>query len=459
MIKFLSLYLGLVTGAQPVEVVVGAEVARVEYFLDGESVGEVTAEPWSLEVDCGSRLLPRRLEAVAYDEARSEIGRAEQLLNVPRPSAEIGVVLDRDEGGKVVAARINWQSVARDTPREVNVLFDGEPLAVTDPARVEVPDHDPRQFHFLSVEMSFQDWSQAQAVASFGGAHLSETATELTAVAVIPARSRLSVDELQGAVTIDGQAVQVASIDRGRGDILFVRDIEAGALIEAIGRSEARGLSSMVVRSSGTTPGVPVSSGNSVQAGAAATPDQQLNQMLMLDAAIRVRLMWPATKQVERGKVRMDLFPASPASASREGGVFWALTQTISLDGTSDIQRLADAVAVAGLEAAAENRRRAVVLVLGPQAEDHSRYDAATVRAFLDSLDVPLFVWAVGVKKKASVYEEWGDVRVIRSLRDLRDAVRVVEKHVERQRIVWIAGRHLPNSIELTGSQVASANL
>jgi hypothetical protein len=54
--------------------------------------------------------------------------------------------------------------------------------------------------------------------------------------------------------------------------------------------------------------------------------------------------------------------------------------------------RFTDAVAVAGLEATTENRRRAVLLVLSAQEKDQSRYDPALVRRYLAALRVPLFV-------------------------------------------------------------------
>ena len=68
-------------------------------------------------------------------------------------------------------------------------------------------------------------------------------------------------------------------------------------------------------------------------------------------------------------------------------------------------QRLADAAAVAGLQALAANRPRAVLVVLGEQPKDASRYDAETVRRYLESVRVPLVVWSLKGPKSPAAAE------------------------------------------------------
>lgn len=58
MIEFVTLFLALTWGMRPVEVAVGAEVAAVELPLDGELVGRLEGEPWSLELDSGKTWRP-----------------------------------------------------------------------------------------------------------------------------------------------------------------------------------------------------------------------------------------------------------------------------------------------------------------------------------------------------------------------------------------------------------------
>ena len=49
MITFVSLFLGLVFGVRPVEVVVSGAVVTVELRLDGKPVGVIRQAPWTTE--------------------------------------------------------------------------------------------------------------------------------------------------------------------------------------------------------------------------------------------------------------------------------------------------------------------------------------------------------------------------------------------------------------------------
>ena len=107
--------------------------------------------------------------------------------------------------------------------------------------------------------------------------------------------------------------------------------------------------------------------------------------------------------------------------------------------------RLADAVGVAALSAAAENRPRAVLLLVA-DADDGSTMPVEWVRAFLRALRVPLTVWT----KDKILAAAWGKVDVLTGLSDVENAVSSLTELVERQRIVWLEGRHLPQSISLS---------
>ena len=71
MIAFASLFLGLFLGVKPVEMVVGEGVAAVELRLDGRSMGTLRGAPWRRELDFGSELAPRHLEAVATPASKA----------------------------------------------------------------------------------------------------------------------------------------------------------------------------------------------------------------------------------------------------------------------------------------------------------------------------------------------------------------------------------------------------
>jgi hypothetical protein len=96
-----------------------------------------------------------------------------------------------------------------------------------------------------------------------------------------------------------------------------------------------------------------------------------------------------------------------------------------------------------------ENRRRAVLLVLGGSEEDASLYDAATIRRFLAALRVPLFVWSLTGSRPGSTAAEW-EAEEVSQTWHVAGAARRVRRELDAQRIVMVDGRHLPQSITLT---------
>lgn len=450
-IAFVSLYLGLLTGTQPVELTASSAVASVELRLDGRSVAVMTSPPWRTRIDFGTELRPRRLSAIAKDASGRELGRVEQVVNGVRPAAEASIVLERS-ADRVTAARLAWQSVAEARPRSVHATLDGRPLAVEDPARIAIPPLADDRFHLLVVDLVFSDQQRVQVTAGFGGAFADSAETELTALPVIAAQRRLDAERLASdTVRRADRPVTILSIEKGPADVVFVRDPVADTIIERLGARDGRSIGGGAV----ATPGG-VIEGGGITRMAAASPAEALRRGLTLDGDIRVRMIWPASQRVVRDEVSMDLLPASPVFSAADGGIFWALTQNVAIDGARQVQRLADAVAVAGLAAAGDNRRRAVVLVLGPEPGDGSRFSPATVKDFLDALGVPLVVWTVSDDRPVPTPAAWHSTHEanIASLGDLRKAVRNLDKYLDRQRIAWIEGRYLIH--ELTVAEGAA---
>jgi hypothetical protein len=96
--------------------------------------------------------------------------------------------------------------------------------------------------------------------------------------------------------------------------------------------------------------------------------------------------------------------------------------------------------------AAGGSRPRAVLLVLGPRPVDGSSFTPTVVRGYLEALRVPLVVWSVGGHEGA----HWGPSEIVDSLGALERAAKGVRRLLDRQRILWIAGVHLPQEIELS---------
>ncbi len=158
----------------------------------------------------------------------------------------------------------------------------------------------------------------------------------------------------------------------------------------------------------------------------------------------RLRFCWPGTLNPSDTAPGYDVFLRSqdfaPPSDVRR------LLIGVAPPEYSGPPRLGDAVGVAALSAAAGNRPRAVVLLVAG-GDDESQTPVAWTRAYLRALRVPLFVWA---KNKKMVDPAWGKPEVLTSASDVPGAVKNVTKAVEAQRIVWLEGRHLPQSISLS---------
>ena len=107
------------------------------------------------------------------------------------------------------------------------------------------------------------------------------------------------------------------------------------------------------------------------------------------------------------------------------------------------------AVAVAGLAAYESRRRRAVVLVPSTIRSDES-LDPVRGRAYLEDLRVPFFVWDPE-SGSSERHRAWGSVKKVGSIKDLAAAFEELTEFLDRQWVVWIDGKHLPQEIRLSG--------
>lgn len=433
-IAFLTLFLGLTTGKHPVAVAVQGPVATVELVLDGTAVVRLGGPPWRTKLDLGGALEPHELVARALDAKGQEIGRTRQLINLPRPPAEVDILLEGGAAGgspgsspaAATAARLTWRSLTNEKPASVSLLFDGQPLALDDRAHAVLPVYDPEVSHILSAEVRFAGTIVARRDMGFGGRWGSEVSTELTAVPVRlrPGKSLPKVEALQGWFLAAGRPAAVAAVEEGAAQLLIVRDGEAR---EAMGHYESQRVTGLV----------------------AGISERRRFQMT-LGKDDQIRFVWPAAHAFNGPGVPAELFDASRDYGSRDGGLLWLLSRAMPLVDRID-QRLGDAVAVAGLQALGGNRPRAVLLVLGYGPKEVSRYDAGTVRHYLESIRVPLVVWTIGDRQSIAV-SAWGagEAEDISTLTKVQEAFKRLEENLAGQKILWIEGSHLPAAISLS---------
>lgn len=386
-VAFATLFLGLVLGVQPVELVVGADVARVELLLDGELVGQRTGPPWEIPCDLGGEFAPHELVAVARDADGEELGRVRQWINLPAPEARAPVAVDRAGDGRA------------------------------------------------------------------------DVGPELTAVAIeVGGRRRsLGLETLAGRLTVAGRPAVPVSVEKGPAEVVLVMDREAqeGALRMAdLWQAPTTRVSTSLEPIDRSNPPVPSIPGAALvkgesSAGTLGMRSAHLRTAMRLEEDQLLRFLWPYA--LERGEVgvRAALFHRTRGLPPSYGGMLWLLATVYQPPFTPSDQRLADAVAAAGMVAAASGRRRAVVLVLSERPSDASELSPPAVRRYLEHLGVPLHVWAMGPVPD-EVAEAWGGVRAVPKKSALRRAVEELSESLERQRIVWVEGRHLPQEVGLS---------
>jgi hypothetical protein len=426
MIAFVTLLLGLITGVYPIEVTVSGPVAAVEFTLDGAPAGRLEQAPWVAQIDLGRDLRPRELVARALDAEGKEIARANQWLNLPRPPAEVAIVLEPGEGGAPKAAVLTWHTVSGVKPASVQLFLDGDPLGVDANGRAALPARDLKVLHVLSAELWFPPGLTARKDVVYGGEYGSEISTELTAVPVklSPGASLPDPGGLDGWFSVDGRPVSVAAVEDGPGKVVVVR-VPSGTEVQdkLIPRAQR------------------------------ATVAPAFRRRMLLGKDDRVRFLSLSSSAFRNSRVPAELFNMSSELTVNDGGMYWFLTNTRLIENKTPERRIADAVAVAGLQATAENRRRAVVLLLGGDSvQDVSHYKPANVKAYLQTIHVPLFIWSL-YGSKSAMAKAWGSAEEIEDVSNpakLEQAVTRLRAELDAQQIVWIEGRHLPQTVALS---------
>ncbi|HWN40668.1 MAG TPA: hypothetical protein VNW71_00515 [Thermoanaerobaculia bacterium] len=433
-IAFVTLFLGLTLGAYPVELAVEGPVAAVELALDGAVAGRIEGPPWTGQIDFGKTLVPHELVARALDAEGQELARARQWVNLPRPAAEVEIVLEGNGTGSPAAARLTWQSRTGAAPSSVSLTLDDRPLTLGPDGRVALPPYDPESSHVLSAELRFPANVVARRDAVFGGRYGGEISFELTSVPVRVRRGKLPAPEaMQRWFLAKGQPLAVAAVDRDPAEVFVVRDAGAKAGLKELGDVRPK----RTIRGQGTNRTMTIE-------------HDYLRYEIALRKEDEVRFVLPFPRSFSGSGLPAELFDQSRPFTLEDGGMHWLLTRVNAAAAAPGRQRLADAVAVAGLQAMAGSRPRAVVLVLGAAPEDVSRYDPATIRQYLAAIRVPLFVWSVEKNAAASpALAAWGKVEDVSTLTRLRAAVVRLREELESQRIVWVEGTHLPQSIAL----------
>jgi hypothetical protein len=407
-IVFASRLLGLVAGEQQIDVQVDPAVQRLEVQRDGATVATLNKVPWSAVVNFGPELAPHELTVVAFDGDGNELARDTQAVNVARPYAEIGVLLDRNPEGRMLAS-VRWTHYAQRYPSSVIVKLDGRairkdttfttfPLGVVDMTKI----------HVVDVEVAFPDSVRARKEVVFGGsAGYSEMVpSELTAIGVRQRKAEGDNSNTIGCLSVGSQEFPAVKVERGEGEALFILNGGRGAL---------KGLDA---------------------------PEPRGGAFALWDAEITV--MHPVAEVIQRPGNLTRLFN----SVSLKGGTRRVLATTATPEGRV---QLADAVGAAALRALQGGHRRVVIVVLGSApAPDSSEHSPAVIRRYLQRVGVPLRVWSL-TGPRPDLAASWGEVRDVSTQDALIKATEDLRQELDSQRVAWVPVAPL-NAVRVTAS-------
>lgn len=295
------------------------------------------------------------------------------------------------------------------------------------------------------------------------------TGEDATPVVVLLDDPELEPEGLADVFRVGGQPATVLSVENPDAELWVVRDPRL--------MSELETAASLVIAETIQYPSAAVlidgemlragpdaalerlhDSSEFVKAAAAhrfATAWRAWRNYLPVDENTTVRMVSPWGAPVSQVETPRDIFTTSQPMDARKVGVLQNLFEMRPL---GRWYRMADAIGIAGMEAAAGHGRRAVLVLTSDRGEsDLSLFDLETVRKFLDQVGVPLRVWSFE-HETAGSDSYWGpgtsriQVPLTQSARPLATAHRSLLRMLRRQRVVWIAGRHLPHQIELAPS-------
>jgi hypothetical protein len=410
-VAFITLFLGLTLGRRPVDLHVSGDVHRIELRLDGRRVALMKRPPWSTSVDFGERLIPRRLTAHALDAGGTELARAEQIINLPRPSAETRLVVTRDARATPRSVRILWQSVESKRPKSVHLTLDGAPIDTGSSPDIALPAVDQARPHLLRARVISPSGRISEAELLLSSDVQSESGASVSAIPVrLLSGSAMSIDDAKKWLTVDNQSVSVVAVDESGGDIMIVRHPNATA--EIVQRVDPAGrVYTERRRASGDA--------------------QRFTQDNTLS------ILWPSAIRT-KAEAPTDAFTRTELMTFSTIEHFKRDLMTLSGD-AEGIARFADAVAAAGLEAISRRRPRAVVLILGRDQRDDSQFTPTQTREYLSSIGVPLFVWSL-----TGASDAWPDAVDVSSPLAFAKAYGALIADIRSQRIVWIEGDYLP---------------
>jgi hypothetical protein len=410
-IFFTTFFLGLVAGTHTVALQVSGPVQLVRVMLDGREVAALTQPPWQTTVDLGREIVPRELTAVAFNKGGDEVARATQVLNLPRPTAEFEIVLERGARDAITGATLKWRHLTNAQPDQVKMSLDGKPLKPNAKFRAGLPKLDVTIPHVIAAELHFEDGFLARRELVIESDRSDSVGTQLTPILLRETAPKHPA-KWDGCLTdAKGTPVRTAAVEKPRALVIFVRDPDPFEVEKTL------------------TPTMRIRAG---------TPTDYLKQTVLLSRDTYGRMLWPVAQRfANEDDTTSQLFVPSVDVDLSSSGVLWLLLKHYGDDDVPDMPRqYTDAVAVAGVKAITGSQRRAVVFVLSSK-DDASRYPPAVVRRYLRSVGVPLLVWSM-TGPRPDLADSWGEVVDVSNVFKLGAEVKRLRDVLATQRIAWV---------------------
>ena len=416
-LTFASLFLGLVVGVRPVRVVTTGPVAAVVYRLDGRAVARSSESPWAGSVDFGAEFSPHELVARAFDAKGREIALERQWINLPRPPAEVEILIEKDKAGRSAAALLTWASRMGPHPDRASLTFDGRELALDAAHRAKLPAFDASTVHVLTAQIEFPNDVRGRTDLVLGGGSSAEAGTELTGVPIRSADGKMpSVESLAGRLERNGVPLRVTSVERGAATLVVVRELVAPGLIWRL-RALVRG----------PFGGDPTK----------------------LEPEDRLQVQWPVVREVSDVESVNVLFEASRMYPGSKMSIAALLTEVAYPEANSQPRRFADAVAAAGLQAAP------VLLSAGGSAGARARRQGLEPSRRCVHKALPRTAACPALRLVARPHgglvsaAAWGTYTDVTKAAALRAASARIHEDLRSQSIAWVEGRYLPQEITL----------
>lgn len=405
-IVFISLFLGLVAGVHPVELGAGPEIKSVRITLGSREIATLRQPPWQTLIDFGTGLEPAALTAIGYDANGDEIARTSQMIDLPHAVADLSIVVTYD-GGMPAAVQLIGSHLEFARPAAAAIKLDERPLAVEN-FSARLPQIDWKRSHVIAADMRFEDGTIARRELVLSGGLSYSAGSEITPV-LVRSLSRRMPRKLDGCFSADGKALRTGTVERTDALVVMVKDPSDAA---------------DVVRQLRLVPISPF--------------DREfIRTLTQLDPDTTARVVWPVPQRFRgEGTTGSAMFAHSQDFDGSKTTVADLLAMTRHPAGNADNAAFADAVAVAGVKAFAEARRRAIVLLVSDTA-DQSIHPPAAVRKYLTSIGVPLFLWSAS-GPRPDLAGSWGEVEDVSQREKLSDAIDRLRRTLDGQGIVWL---------------------